>query len=174
MIEISKYGVTLRLLDQENLELVRTWRNDPKIRQYLLMRDVISPEQQQKWFLQLDTSVHQYFVIYWKDRKIGLVQITKINHFESTGHPGIFIYEEDHGNTLLAFQAMFVLLDYGFNILGLKKMFAEVLKTNERAIRFNRFFGYELVEGQGDKEYDLYVVTKENCQKASLSFQNVR
>jgi UDP-4-amino-4,6-dideoxy-N-acetyl-beta-L-altrosamine N-acetyltransferase len=173
MLEIKKYGVTLKLLDQEDLELVRTWRNDPRINQHLITRDFISPEQQKRWFSQLDLSCHQYFVIHSNDKKVGLVYVTKIDHTKKTGTPGIFIDPDARRDPLLAFRSIFALLDYCFDNLGLEKLFAEVLKTNQKAIELNRAFGYEFVPGAGTEEYDLYVLTKATCQKKTEPFKRL-
>ena len=39
----EKYGITLKRLTVDKIELVRNWRNDPKISQYMEFRDYITP-----------------------------------------------------------------------------------------------------------------------------------
>ena len=46
----EKYGVKLERLTADKIELVRNWRNDPKISQYMEFRDHITAEMQKKWF----------------------------------------------------------------------------------------------------------------------------
>lgn len=163
MLQLEDYNVILRLLDRDNLDLVRTWRNDPRINQYLIGRDFISQDKQEEWFQKLDTTKNQYFIIQYRGMKVGLVQICRIDHAAKSGYPGIFIYQEDHGSPYLPFQAMFTLNDYCFSILGLDRLYVEVFKSNTRAIHFDKAFGYELVPEAGTGEYDVFTVTKEVC-----------
>jgi hypothetical protein len=50
----EKYGVKLERLTADKIELVRNWRNDPKISQYMEFRDHITAEMQKKWFASVD------------------------------------------------------------------------------------------------------------------------
>ena len=42
-IELTNYDVSLRQLTVDKIELVRQWRNDPKIQETMLSRDYITP-----------------------------------------------------------------------------------------------------------------------------------
>ena len=45
---IEGYGVKLKRLTHDKIELLRQWRNDPKIQQYMIYREEITPEMQEK------------------------------------------------------------------------------------------------------------------------------
>jgi len=68
-MELSKYGVKLHRLREEDIELVRTWRNSPLIRQYMEFRDEITPEMQKEWFLSINNNENYYFIIEYQQKK---------------------------------------------------------------------------------------------------------
>ena len=47
---IKKYGVTLEKLTHQKIEIVRQWRNDPKIDKYMEFHEEITPQMQENWF----------------------------------------------------------------------------------------------------------------------------
>ena len=49
-MKLEKYGICLEKLTHDKIELVRRWRNHPKIRRYMEFREEITPEMQEKWF----------------------------------------------------------------------------------------------------------------------------
>jgi len=63
---LSNYDITLVRLTYDQLELVRNWRNDPKISQYMEFRDYITPEMQIKWFNKVNNRNNYYFVIEYR------------------------------------------------------------------------------------------------------------
>ena len=75
-MELSGYQVVLHEVTQSDIELIRQWRNDPNVSQYMLSQDIISQKQQLAWFknIQLDTS-QQHFVIHYKGIPIGVANI---------------------------------------------------------------------------------------------------
>ncbi len=40
---LENYGVRLKRLTHDKIELLRQWRNDPKIQQYMFYREYITP-----------------------------------------------------------------------------------------------------------------------------------
>lgn len=160
-MEISGYGVTLRRLTEDKIEMVRNWRNDPKIQQYMEFRDYITPEMQKKWFERINNDNNYYFIIVYEGKEIGLINIRDINYEMKDGEPGIFIYDDDYLNTDVPMRASFCLGDFVWNTLKLEKEYIHVLKSNKRAIKNNLFFGFSLLPGQENVENQEYVLTRE-------------
>ena len=160
-MEISGYGVTLRRLTEDKIEMVRNWRNDPKIQQYMEFRDYITPEMQKKWFESIDNDNNFYFIIIYEGKEIGLINIKNVDYDKMDGEPGIFIYEDEYLNTDVPMRASFCLGDFVWNTLKLKSEYIHVLKSNERAIKNNLFFGFKLLPGQDGVENQKYVLTLE-------------
>ena len=147
-MEISGYGVTLRRLTEDKIEMVRNWRNDPKIQQYMEFRDYITPEMQKKWFERINNDNNYYFIIVYEGKEIGLINIRDIDYETKDGEPGIFIYDDEYLNTDVPMRASFCMADFVWNTLKLEKMHIHVLRNNRRAVTMNKTFGYKLAEGQ--------------------------
>ena len=47
---IIKYGITLKKLALEDIEMIREWRNSPKIRAIMQNYEYITKEKQLAWF----------------------------------------------------------------------------------------------------------------------------
>ena len=155
---ISKYGVILNRLTHDKIELVRTWRNHPKISQYMEYRDEITPEMQEKWFDKINNDNNLYYLIEVDGHEIGLINVRDIDFVKKEGEPGIFIWDDNYLNSTISFQAVLALMDFCFEELLLQKMVIHVLNDNKRAIKFNNAFGYKLSNGQENiynQEYTL-------------------
>ncbi len=147
---ISKYGVKLTRLTYDKIELVRRWRNDPKISKFMEYRDVITPEMQEIWFRKIDNIKNFYFLIEAEGKEIGLINVRDIDYEKGVGEPGIFIWDDDFLNSTYSFRAVLNLTDFCFETLGLKELVIHVLKDNKRAIQFNKAYGYEISQNQDD------------------------
>lgn len=155
-IVISKYGVTLRQLTHDKIEMVRLWRNDPKIQQYMEYREEITPEMQERWFQKMSCSGNDlYFIIEFENEEIGLINVKDMDPEKTEGESGVFIYEDKFLNRDISYRAHIAFFDFLFNEMSLKGLRAHVLEDNIRAIRFVQFLGYELLEGS-QTEYYLY------------------
>lgn len=159
---IEKYGVRLKLLTHDKIELVRRWRNDPKISQFMEYRDEITPEMQEAWFQRINNDNNYYHIIEIDGKEIGLIDIRDIDYERGEGEPGIFVWDDDYLNSPEIFNASFAHLDFAFEELGLKRLVIHVLKDNPRAIRYNKAIGYKISPNQDDFYNQEYTLNYEN------------
>lgn len=155
---ITKYGVVLKPLTKDKIELVRRWRNDPKISIFMEYRDYITPDMQLKWFHSVDNNQNFYFLIEVDQKEIGLINVRDVDYQQGTGEPGIFIWDDDYLNSTVSFQSILALTDFCFEELNLKKLIIHVLSDNKRAKDFNMSYGYQLSSNQEkiyNQEYTL-------------------
>lgn len=155
---LRKFDVELHSLDQKDLELVRTWRNDNYVRQRMLFQEEISEQDQLKWFRSLDKSMI-YLVIVHADTKIGLINVRKIDWKGRTGEAGIIIGLEKYRNSIIPMLAVYTLMDVFFEQFEFIELNACVRKNNEQALEFNINLGYRISEEFDD--YYLLSVSKE-------------
>ncbi len=161
-MEISNYDVSLELLTEDKIEMVRQWRNDPKIQQYMEYRDEITPEMQAKWFKKLNNGKDNfYFIIKYKGEEIGLINVKDVDYEKKTGESGIFIYDDKFLNTDISYRAHLVMFDYFFDKIEFESIYSHVLKNNKRAQRFTLFLGGYLADGQELVENQLYYIPKD-------------
>ena len=159
--EVNKYGITLRRLTADDLELLRGWRNDPKIANQMNYREYITPKMQKKWFSTINTRNNYYFIIITEGKKIGLANLKDINYDRKTWEAGLFIYDDNYLATLVPFQIFLAQYDFGFFDLDLETCYGHVLNSNTNAIKFNGSFGYELESGQEGVTHQRYVLAKD-------------
>lgn len=158
---LESYGVKLKRLTHNKIELLRQWRNDPKIQQYMIYREEITPEMQEQWFQKIDNDNNFYFIIEYEGKEIGCVNIKDVDYEKKTGEPGIFIYDDEYLNTDVPMRASFCQGDFVWDMLNLDELYIHVLKSNHRAVKENLFFGYELLPNQENLEEQKYVLTRE-------------
>ncbi len=157
-MEITKYGITLRRLTEDKLEMIRNWRNDPKISQYMEFQDYITPEMQANWFKKIDNEYNYYFIIEYENKEIGLTNIRDIDYTKKEGEGGIYIYDDNYLNTTVSYQAILCLNDFGFEDLKLDRMIAHIRQDNKRAIKYNLILGYIKQPGQEQILNQLYTL----------------
>jgi len=155
---IEKYNVTLMRLTEDKIEMVRKWRNDPKIVQYMNYKEYITPEMQQKWFQRINNNNNYFFIIIYDKKEIGLINIRDIDYEKKEGEGGIFIYDDEYLDSDVPFRAALCLTDFCFEELCLKKIKAHILNNNKRAIEFNTFLGFKIAENQENVKNQLYTL----------------
>lgn len=168
-MKITKYGTTLHRLSQEDLELVRKARNN--VREFMEYREYITPEMQQVWFDSIDNIDNFYYIIEYKNEKVGLINTKDIdrrgdNKFEESDS-GIFMFDEKYFNTFIPVLASIILLEINFYLIKNEVVYAHVLKDNNKAILYNKSLGFELCETQEGIDNQKYKLTKENFEKKS-------
>ena len=149
MIIIKDYGIELRQLSKEKIEMVRQWRNSEKIKQYMHYRDDISPEMQNDWFMKVSQSDNQfYFIIAFDNKEVGLINIKNVDWDSRMGESGIFIYDDSCLHAGVSYRAALCQRDFAFRVLHLDTLQAHILNTNPRSIKYNQKFGFHLAEGE--------------------------
>lgn len=162
--EIRKFDIILRRLTEDKIELLRHWRNHPKIQQFMEYREEITPAQQKAWFERINNDRNFYFLIEEDGKEIGCINIRDIDYERGEGEPGVFIWDDDCLNGTTSFKAAIALSDFAFETLKLNKMIIHVLSDNKRAISFNKSFGYVLSPSQEEVYNKEYTLTKDRYE----------
>lgn len=158
MLILEGYGITLRSLNENSVEQLRQWRNQTEIRQWMQYQKLISKEEQQKWFKQLDSS-SAYFIIYYGQVAIGMTHLSQIQKEEKIADAGLFIADLTFHGTGVSLGASLLLLNYAFNQLELEKVTAKVAQQNKKAIQYNELLGFQL-EQELNKDFLLFTLDK--------------
>lgn len=131
----------VRPLGQEDLERVRRWRNQERIRRNMYNSAPISAEEQQRWFAGLAGDASRHYSLFLLDENpIGCLYYTAIRDGEA--QLGYYLGEEriwPGTGLLLELTA----LDYAFARLGLETLLAEVLEFNTGPQKIHDLFGFE-------------------------------
>jgi RimJ/RimL family protein N-acetyltransferase len=173
MLTLSQYGITLKRVAIEDIEEIRYWRNQPFIRNTMQFRKHITQQMQLEWFHSINNCYNYYFLIQHKNKNIGVINVRDVNLKEMYGEGGIFIWDKSYWNTYVPSFATFILLDFIFNELNIStKSFIRILKTNTKAIAYNKALGYVKVPYQANKTHQVYVLTREDYNRKTEKLKN--
>lgn len=147
---VRKYGIELHRLTEADIELVRTHRNSEVIQSKMFFQEEISEEAQKEWFKRIDNHYNYYFIIHYKDTKVGLIHGEILSFEERTARGGIFIWDEHVYHTHVPILASICMADMTFVLFDMKETYAEVRRDNTVALLYNKKLGYEVL--QDDEE----------------------
>ena len=169
---IEKYGIKLKRLEQQDIEMVRCWRNSNFVQQYMEYRNHITIKMQKKWFANLGTN-NYYFIVYFKDYPIGLTYIKNVR--KDIGYFGIFIADEESLQNLpmISYKMMISMLDLSFETLNLNYVEATILESNPRAARFNISVGFQMIKNKSSSKKQYYLLTKDVYKIKSNKIKNI-
>lgn len=164
-MKFIKYGVTLSRLKEDEIEMVRRWRNDPVVVANYAFRDHITPEMQQQWFRSVSNKNNLYLIIHYQERDVGVINLKNINWEEHTAETGIFIPYKEYHETPVSAIVSFLTTEFLFSLFNWKAVHAHVLKDNKPVQAFVKQLGYELSPGQEEVENQEYVLSREKFAK---------
>lgn len=141
-MKITRYGITLERLREDQSEMVRKWRNDKKISQFMFYAGTITETMQQEWFTSIDNEQNFFFIIWYKQQPVGLINISSIDWENKTAYTGLFIYEEKFWGTDVPVMASLALLDIFFIIFNIQSAYAKVKGSNMVAHNYNTSLGF--------------------------------
>lgn len=160
-MRLEGYGIVLERLKEDDIELVRQMRNSDHVRNYMEYRNIISTEQQQKWFASINNEYNNYFLIISNGVKCGLISGADIDWEQRvTRNGGLFIWDEKYQGTSVPVAASLLLTHLSF-LIGFRMTYIRTLKSNQRAVSYNTQFGYVLEPGQESVDNQLYSLTAE-------------
>ena len=166
-MKFFKYGITLERLKEEDIELVRQWRNSDPVRLKMKYREIITPEQQRIWFNSINNVNSHYVIIHYKGEKIGLLNDKNIDWENLSSETGIFIGRPEFYHTFVPYLVSVAGIETLFNFIGWKKQYAHILKSNTNAINYNLQLGYQLCEGQEGVDHRRYELTRESFDQTA-------
>jgi RimJ/RimL family protein N-acetyltransferase len=169
---VNGFGITLERLTEKDLALVREKRNSKLVAQFMEFQDYITAEMQQEWFNSINNIHNLYYIISYKNKKIGLINGAKIDWIKmETGSGGIFIWEEELWQTTVPLMANLVLMDLSL-LFGLKKSFIKVMNDNKRAIQYNLSLGYTVWAADATEKSKIYVLDNARYLEKTKIFRN--
>lgn len=157
--------ITLTPLKEEDIELVRQWRNSPEVSQYMYTENFISKEQQVKWFERIEQEKNsKYWIINYEGNKIGVASLTDIDRKNRKCFWGFYLGVSNLRGKGIGAKIEYNVLKYVFEDIRLNKLCGEVLSFNEKVIKMHEKFGFRR-EGylrnhisKNEKFYDVVVI----------------
>jgi RimJ/RimL family protein N-acetyltransferase len=174
-MKITRYGITLEKLKQEQIEMVRQWRNDPKIVQFMFHRGEITADMQAEWFKSIDNEQNFFFIVHYGNEPVGLINISSIDWENKTAYTGLFIYEEKFWGTEVPVMASLAMLDIFMLLLDIQCAYAKVKGNNPVAHNYNAALGFSRTKkielGQGYEyilQKEIYLLKTKELRNAAI------
>lgn len=162
-IILNQYGITLKRITKEDIELIRKWRNNPSIRRTMGYQKKIAEPEQKQWFKRVNNKLNYYLLILVDSKPIGVINCKEVNLKDKYGEGGIFIWDQQYINSAIPSIASIILINYIFNVIEIgNKSFIRILKNNKQAQDYNKLLGYTLIPGQERNKNQWYILTKED------------
>ncbi len=157
MLILEQYGVTLKRITADDIDLIRYWRNQSDIVNFMEYKDYITPVNQLKWFASVNNKFNYYFIIRFEQKKIGLINVKNYDAGVGFGEGGIFIWDKNYIGSFAAVFSSLCLLNFMLVKVNVcTKSRIRILRNNERAIHYNKLLGYKLLPEQEDEINPLY------------------
>lgn len=141
-----EYQIYLRPMNAEDTDMIVAWRNKPSVKNYFIYRADFTREGHLYWLHEVVEKGHAcQMVICDKatDKPLGSVYIRDIDQNHKKGEYGIFLGEEAARGRGIGTEAACLMIQYGFEKLGLHRIYLRVLAGNERAIRSYEKAGFK-------------------------------
>ena len=135
--------IRMRAMTESDGEFVRTLRNSSRVRNQFLDRLLVSEQRQRRFLASLADSESEFYLIaevIESGKPFGVFFLRDIQHRHQRAEAGVFC-DDGADQGVPVFEGLYLLYDYAFNTLNLRKLVARVLKTNDRGMRLNRLVG---------------------------------
>ncbi len=141
-----EYQIYLRPMVEADTDMIVAWRNKPSVRNFFIYQADFTREGHLYWLHEVVEKGHACQMIICDketDKPLGSVYIRDIDKEHHKGEYGIFIGEEDVRGRGIGTQAARLMIQYGFEVLGLHRIYLRVLAGNKRAIRSYEKAGFQ-------------------------------
>ena len=159
---VEQYGLRYLRVTENDLELLRYWRNQSYIRNTMQFKEYITPKMQKAWFDKINNKHNYYFIIEDKGKKVGLINCKDAEPNTKLAEGGIFIWEKSYWGTTVPAFASLTMLQAVFEVFQSgEASIATVACDNKVALDFNEKLGYEIKGKTEDGNYYKLLLTKE-------------
>lgn len=144
MIETKR--TVLRPLERKDLIMRARWLSNPAVRETLVLMFPVSIAETELWFERiLVSNTRKDFIIELKEaeKPIGFAGYINIDWINRKAEPFIAIGEENVWGKGYGTEVVRALLDFGFNEMGLNRMYGFMLDFNQRALKMDLKAGFK-------------------------------
>ncbi len=134
-----------REITNDDLQLLRYWRNLSHVREGMATQNLITVEGQRRWFQTLDIKSNRHFVYGLGEHDIGSANIARIDRTEGTFEAGIYCGNDNFLKHWVNICACLYIYDVAFDLLDLSQASAIILDDNYPALSLNKSIGYRQI-----------------------------
>lgn len=149
---MSAEKVYMRPITAADTAKVVEWRNKEFVRKNFIYQKPFTEEGHMTWLReQVEPGHVAQFIICVADREIGSVYLRDIDREKETAEYGVFIGEEEALGRGYGTAAARLMLEYGFETLGLKKIFLRFVEGNAGARKSYEKAGFQMIEDKRER-----------------------
>lgn len=141
-------AVRLRLLEEADLPLTLSWRNQDNIRKWFFHSDLITPQQHKAWFDQYYSRDNDFVFIIeqlspQRNRPVGQISLYQVDWSTRQAEFGrLMIGESDALGKGFAHEATHLIVKLAIEQFKLRKLYLEVLSNNQIALSIYTKIGF--------------------------------
>jgi UDP-4-amino-4,6-dideoxy-N-acetyl-beta-L-altrosamine N-acetyltransferase len=129
-------------LKEQDLEMIRQWRNHPEVKKWMYTDHEISKEEHMNFIENLVKETKNFYYLVIKEhKKIGVISLTRLNYRNRNAYFGIYAnpFEKPPNAGMILEKTS---LKLAFEVANLHTLKLEVIENNERAINFYKRMGF--------------------------------
>jgi len=131
----------LREINEEEVSLMLSWRNNPRVRGNMYTSHEIGLDEHRAWWASASKSdTRKYFMYEFDGVALGVVWFSEIDTKSQNAAWAFYASPDAPKGT--GSKMEFLALDYAFNQLALNKLYCEVLSFNKPVIKLHGKFGF--------------------------------
>lgn len=153
---IEGYNVALKRITQNDIELIREWRNLEHVRKFMEYRDYITAEMQAGWFESVNNKNNLYFLIHNEGGKKGVINAKNIDWEKKTFEVGLFMGYEKETISVTPILATLCFFDAFILKLHFQKIFMKIHTDNLKAVHFDLSLGCKIKDNESSGEFNHY------------------
>ncbi|MBR1930480.1 MAG: GNAT family N-acetyltransferase [Lachnospiraceae bacterium] len=140
-------SVTLRRIEEKDLENIMRWRMDEDITRYMNTNPKLTMEGQKKWLAGIRESADvAYWLIEVDGEPAGVINLTGLTNPEGDLGWAYYMGEKRLRSIQTALALEMSMYDYVFDILHKHAVYSDVFTLNQGVIALHKLCGCEIVE----------------------------
>ncbi len=150
MVNLQGKSIFLRALEPEDVDFLYELENNPAIWE---ISNTITPFSKHVLNLYLDNAYRDIYEVKQlrlsicnsKKKVIGLIDLFDFDPKNQRAGIGLVVLYEDERNKGVGSEAIELMCEYAFSILGLRQLYANVIEDNTASIHLFKKLGFETV-----------------------------
>jgi UDP-4-amino-4,6-dideoxy-N-acetyl-beta-L-altrosamine N-acetyltransferase len=125
------------------MEMIRLWRNLPKVADYMFTDHVIGPKEHAAWFSRiLKDPTCKYWIIVCNGEDVGVANLYEIDPVNRRCSWAFYVASPNVRGKNVGARAEYAVLNYVFEELKFEKLCCPVLSFNRGVLLMHRRFGF--------------------------------
>jgi UDP-4-amino-4,6-dideoxy-N-acetyl-beta-L-altrosamine N-acetyltransferase len=144
---VFNIAVTLRQIENYDLENIMRWRMAPEITRYMNTDPELTIEGQRKWLLSISNNPDvRYWMIEVDNQPAGVINLTGLMNQNGNLGWAYYMGEQRLRSMKIALSLEMSMYDYVFKILNKNSIIGDVFSLNAGVITLHKLCGCEIIE----------------------------